>query len=123
MIDKHPLYFAMHVPEFDKFIVHDEPAPENVAPEAEVAGAAAAPEPEVAGAAAVPETANVGAGAAANVGAAASGDENRTKPPLESSQRFEVNTVVWFSYLRRIYDICSSYGTVVRDFESEAKTR
>ena len=112
MIDKHPLYFAMQVPEFDKFIVHDEPAPENVAPEAEVAGAAAEPEPEVAGAAAVPETANVGAGAAAaqeaevagaaalpqaevaaaNVGATVlpSGDENKTKPPLESSQRHEV---------------------------------
>lgn len=77
MIDKHPLYFAMQVPEFDKFIVHDEPAPENVVPEAEVAGASAAPETE---------------GAAANVGAAVtpSGDENKTKPPLESSQRHEV---------------------------------
>ena len=82
MIDKHPLYFAMAVPEFDRFIVHDEPAPENVAPEAEVAGAAA---PETEGAAA-----NVGA--EANVGAAVtpSGDENKTKPPLESSQRHEV---------------------------------
>ena len=78
MIDKHPLYFAMQVPEFDKFIVHDEPAPE-----AEGAGAAAAQEAEVAGAAALPQ---------ANVGAAVtpSGDENKTKPPLESSQRHEV---------------------------------
>ena len=94
MIDKHPLYFAMQVPEFDKFIVHDEPAPENVAPEAEVVGAAAMPEAEVAGAAAMPEAEVAGAtgGAAANVGASVlpSGDENRTKPPLGSSQRHEV---------------------------------
>ena len=57
-------------------------------PEAEVAGAAAMPEAEVVGARAVPET----EGAAANVGAALlpSGDENRTKPPLETSQRHEV---------------------------------
>ena len=105
MIDKHPLYFAMQVPEFDRFIVHDEPAPENVAPEAEVVGAAAMPEAEVAGAAAMPEGEVAGAaampetevagatgGAAANVGASVlpSGDENRTKPPLGSSQRHEV---------------------------------
>ena len=88
MIDKHPLYFAMKVSEFDKFIVHDEPAPENVAPEAEVAGAAATQEAEVAGAAALPQAEVAGA----NVGAALlpSGDENKTKPPLESSQRYEV---------------------------------
>ena len=60
MIDKHPLYFAMQVPEFDKFIVHDEPAPE-----AEGAAAAASQEAEVAGAAALPQA----EGAAANVGA------------------------------------------------------
>ena len=93
MLENHKLYFALKVPDYDTFIV--EPAPEVVveppvvvAPEAEVAGAAAMPEAEVAGAAAVPET----EGAAANVGAAAlpSGDENRTKPPLESSQRHEV---------------------------------
>ena len=83
MIDKHPLYFAMQVPEFDRFIVHDEPAPE-----AEGAGAAAAQEAEVAGAAALPQAEVAGA----NVGATVlpSGDENKTKPPLESSQRHEV---------------------------------
>ena len=82
MIDKHPLYFAMQVPEFDRFIVHDEPTPEAegagaAAQDAEVAGAAALPQAEVAG---------------ANVGATVlpSGDENKTKPPLESSQRHEV---------------------------------
>ena len=83
MFDKHPLYFAMKVPEFDKFIVHDEPAPEAAG-----AGAAAAQEAEVAGAAALPQAEVAGA----NVGAALlpSGDENKTKPPLESSQRYEV---------------------------------
>ena len=80
MLENHELYFAMNVPEFDKFIVHDEPAP--VVPEAEVAAGAGA---------AVPE-AEIAAGAAANLGAAVhpSGDENRTKPPLASSQRHEV---------------------------------
>ena len=91
MLDNHKLYFALKVPDYDTFIV--EPAvvvepPVVVAPEAEVAGAAAMPEAEVAGARVVPET----EGAAANVGAAVlpSGDENRTKPPLASSQRHEV---------------------------------
>ena len=87
MFEKHPLYFAMHVPEFDKFIVHDEPAPEA---EGAAAAAAAAQEAEVAGAAALPQA----EGAAANVGATVrvlpSGDENKAKPPLESSQRYEV---------------------------------
>ena len=73
MLENHELYFAMAVPEFDKFIVHDEP-------EAEVAAGAAVPEAEVA------------AGAAANVGAAVPpyGNGNRNKPPLASSQRHEV---------------------------------
>ena len=56
----------------------------------EAAEAAAAPETEVAGAAAVQEAEIAGAGAAANVGAAVpppSGDGNRLKPPLASSQR------------------------------------
>ena len=85
MLENHKLYFALKVPDYDTFIV--EPAVVVEPPEAEVAGAAAMPEAG-AGATAVPET----EGAAANVGAAVlpSGDENRTKPPLESSQRHEV---------------------------------
>ena len=83
MLQNHKLYFALKVPDYDTFIVHDEP---EVVPEPEVAAGAAVP--EAAGAAG-----DVGAaGAAANVGAAAppSDNENRNKPPLESSQRHEV---------------------------------
>ena len=79
MLENHELYFAMKVPDYDTFIVPDEPAA-PVVPEAEVAAAAAVPEAEVA------------AGAAANVGAAVPpyGDQNRNKTPLASSQRHEV---------------------------------
>ena len=80
MLQNHKLYFALKVPDYDTFIVHDEPE--------------VVPEPEVAAGAAVPEAAGAAgaAGAAANVGAAVppSDDENTNKPPLESSQRHEV---------------------------------
>ena len=86
MLQNHKLYFALKVPDYDTFIVHDEP---EVVPEPEVAAGAAVP--EAAGAAGA--AGDVGAaGAAANVGAAVppSDDENRNKAPLESSQRHEV---------------------------------